>query len=240
MNNIGLTALGFFLFAGITAAGWFASQTIVNGRTAANTATVKGLAERIVPADLANWEIEYSASARTTGEPDFDDLYRRASEKRDAITAVIAGQGFSDTEMSMTPLAYSSHNNRDHQGRFLNTDHFVSGSVSVSTSDLKKIEAAYFALSELPRQGITLSLLPPSYLFNDLNAIKPEMLREATENARIAADEFARNAGVEVGGIQSARQGGFSIRDVRSEHSETRSLEKVVRVVTTITFYLEN
>ncbi len=35
----------------------------------------------------------------------------------------------------------------------------------------------------------------PAYYFTRLNKIKPAMLREATKNARIAANEFAENAG---------------------------------------------
>ena len=64
------------------------------------------------------------------------------------------------------------------------------------------------------------------------------MVAEATRNARTAADEFADNAGVDVGGIRDARQGNFVIRDVGSEYGNTATLEKDVRVVTTITFYL--
>jgi hypothetical protein len=64
------------------------------------------------------------------------------------------------------------------------------------------------------------------------------MLREATKNARIAANEFAENAGVEVGSIRSARQGNFYIRDAGEEYGDTAKIEKEVRVVTTIDFYL--
>jgi hypothetical protein len=61
---------------------------------------------------------------------------------------------------------------------------------------------------------------------------------EATTNARLAANEFAANADVDVGGIRDARQGGFIIRDVGENYTDTTKIEKDVRVVTTITFYL--
>ncbi|WP_434129921.1 hypothetical protein [Methylocaldum sp. GT1BB] len=64
------------------------------------------------------------------------------------------------------------------------------------------------------------------------------MVKEATTNARIAANEFAADAGVKVGGIRDAQQGGFIIRDVGEEYGDTKSIEKEVRLVTTITFYL--
>ena len=65
-----------------------------------------------------------------------------------------------------------------------------------------------------------------------------DMLREAAKNARIAASEFASNAEVKVGGIRTARQGGFIIRDAGSESMDSYKIEKDVRVVTTITFFL--
>ena len=64
------------------------------------------------------------------------------------------------------------------------------------------------------------------------------MLKESTKNARLAANEFAANAGVQVGGIRSARQGSFIIRDVGENYGDTAKIDKDVRVVTNITFYL--
>jgi hypothetical protein len=43
---------------------------------------------------------------------------------------------------------------------------------------------------------------------------------------------------MKVGGIRSARQGGFYVRDAGEEFGDTAKIEKDVRVVTTITFYL--
>ena len=94
------------------------------------------------------------------------------------------------------------------------------------------------SVNRLIAQGVDIQNEPPAYRFTKLNEIKPEMLREATKNARIAANEFAENAGVTVGGIRSARQGGFNVRDVGEKYGDTVKVEKDVRVVTTITFYL--
>ena len=82
---------------------------------------------------------------------------------------------------------------------------------------------------------------PVNYLFTKLNNIKPEMLSEATKNAKVAAKEFAKNSGAKVGKIHSAQQGVFSI--LPSEEipylQETQQINKKVRVVSTITYYLE-
>lgn len=66
------------------------------------------------------------------------------------------------------------------------------------------------------------------------------MLKEATQSARIAAEEFAKNAGAKVGSIQNAMQGGFSIQDLSDDRLESYDVNKRVRVVTSITFYLRD
>lgn len=205
-----------------------------------NTATVKGLAERMVPADLATWSIGLSGGVRSAAKPDLDKLYKRVEDQQAAVLAVLKTAGFKDDEIAWAPFSYRTEENRNSDYEYIDTSHFVTGRVMVTSSDLAKVEKAHFAMADLPRKGMSIRVGSPEYRFTGLNGLKPDMLREATKNARIAADEFARDAGVSVGGIQSARQGGFSIRDAGSAHSETQELEKMVRVVTTITFYLEN
>jgi len=89
------------------------------------------------------------------------------------------------------------------------------------------------------------------YVFNGLNALKPDMITEATKNARQAADRFAADSGSQVGSIRSANQGVFSISaaDAGSvvgpgeeggggAQSPDASIMKKVRVVSTVDYYL--
>jgi hypothetical protein len=82
------------------------------------------------------------------------------------------------------------------------------------------------------------------YSFTRLNDIKPEMITEATRNARQVADRFAADSGTGVGGIRSATQGYFSVGARDGDVSEEGSgggdspFQKV-RVVTTIEYYLD-
>ena len=90
---------------------------------------------------------------------------------------------------------------------------------------------------ELVTKGIALSENwenRTEFLFTGLNKIKPEMIREATINAREAAETFAEDSGSKIGKIRKATQGFFSISD-RDANSPDR---KVVRVVTTLEYYL--
>ena len=66
------------------------------------------------------------------------------------------------------------------------------------------------------------------------------MLKQATQNARQAADEFALNSQSKVGKIRSANQGVFSIlpREDIPEQTEREQINKKVRVVSTVEYYL--
>ena len=79
------------------------------------------------------------------------------------------------------------------------------------------------------------------FSFTKLNAIKPEMIAQATRDARASAEQFAKDSGTSVGSIRSATQGYFSIgaRDGDEMGSGSDSPYKKVRVVTTVDFYLD-
>ncbi len=103
---------------------------------------------------------------------------------------------------------------------------------------MNAVESIRSGINKLIAQGVSLKNNSPQYHFTKLNDIKPEMLKEATQNARIAAEEFATNAGVRVGKIRTARQGGFTVVDVGERYGDKKRLSKLVRVVTTVEFYL--
>lgn len=225
----------FLLGAGIATAGYFVSQTTLNERTGANTAHVKGLSERVVQADTGRWQLSFSSFSRDTTK--VSETFERTAAKSTRIHTILTLAGFNDEELRFTPLRKTDHTDRDREGKIIDRYFLVSGSIQITTRDPQKIEPAQQPIYDLAKDGIDVSQDNLFFEYTKLNEIKPDMLREATENARIAANEFASNAGVSVGGIQSASQGGFQIN---TYSGSTSTLDKLVRVVTNITFYLEN
>jgi len=73
------------------------------------------------------------------------------------------------------------------------------------------------------------------FFYTQLETIKPEMIAEATRDARRAAEQFAQDSGSTVGAIRTAQQGYFSIDD-RDQFSPDW---KTIRVVTTVQYILE-
>lgn len=91
---------GLFVGLGMAAAGFFVSQTTLNERVGANTATVKGLSERIVAADKATWRFSYQVSGRGDVAADFDRAEADAARIRTALTEA----GFGEGEITFAPL----------------------------------------------------------------------------------------------------------------------------------------
>ena len=93
-------------------------------------------------------------------------------------------------------------------------------------------------LSQLGKQGIVFTgdeyQTRTEYLFTRLNEVKPQMIEEATRHAREVARKFAQDSESKLGKIKWASQGVFSI----SERDKSNPHIKVVRVVSTIQYYL--
>src|SRR5690606_5743597 len=94
---------------------------------------------------------------------------------------------------------------------------------------------------DLVRRGVMLEEgSGMAYTFTKLNDIKPEMVAQATKDARAAAEQFAEDSGAEVGSIKQATQGYFSIEardgDSGAGWGVSDAPYKKVRVVTTVDF----
>jgi hypothetical protein len=101
-------------------------------------------------------------------------------------------------------------------------------------------------VGELVSAGIVLSSEEyrgggPTFLFTRLNDVKPAMIAEATANARAAAEQFAKDSRTSLRGIRQANQGVFVIlpRDQAAGIAEESQVNKIVRVVSTVEYFLK-
>jgi len=233
---MGIVIAALFIATGIALAGYFVSQTLYKSNIALNTAEVKGLAERRVEADTAYWIIQYTVNGKNKSE--IPKLYQESESDQKMIIDLLKRSGFTDKEIKPGVINYLKEEFRDENQNLVEEKHILEGEIVVETSQVRLVAEGRAKLNTLIAQGLDLKNNAPAYHFTRLNTIKPEMLKEATTNARIAANEFAANAGVKVGGIRSARQGGFVIRDIGEDYGDTKKIDKEVRVVTNVTFFL--
>lgn len=216
---------------GMVAGGYLLGDGLTRAKAADRSVTVRGLAERDVTADLATWTIAYSANAT-------DLATAQASVDNDTtqLRAFFQELGFPEDALQPTSVNVSSYVNEG-VPQFT-----VRQRMSLRTNDIERAQNAVRRQFELVRRGVMLEEgSGMAYTFTKLNAIKPEMVAEATKDARSAAQQFAKDSGTSVGGIKQATQGYFSIEARDGETGGwgvSDSPFKKVRVVTTVDFYL--
>ena len=225
--------LGALLAAGIAFAGYCIGDALLTARTASRYVTVKGLAERNVPADLAVWPITITETGNA-----LSDVQKRLDEVRDITRAFLGDAGLAADTISESPPRITDYYAQGYTGRDMPQNRYKADiTITVRTPDVERVKRAMEASGTLVKRGVVLADNYGSgteFLFTQLNTIKPAMIAEATKNARKAAEQFARDSGSTVGSIRRAQQGLFTIRD-RDINSPDL---KIVRVVTTIEYFL--
>lgn len=220
----GLAVLGFFVYLGL---GSLAERDRV--------VSVRGLAEREVKADRVIWPIVY----KTTGN-DLQALYARLNDVGETITQFLVANQVPDSAISLSaPQIIDLRADRYNTNR--TADRYnVTLVTTVTTDKVDLVRSLMPRMGELLKSGIAISVgdydSQVRYEFNGLNRIKPEMIEQATRNAREAAQQFAKDSESKLGKIKSASQGLFTVdsRDQYTPHI------KRVRVVTSVNFYLDN
>ena len=226
--------LGLCLALGLAAAGAFVGHGLFEVRAAQRFVTVKGLSEREIPADLALWPIVYT----DTGD-DLSTVQAKVEKDAASIRAYLARFGFDDGEISFSAPRVSDQWAQAYGDNRPPSRYLVESTVTVRSGKIDRVGEAIQRSGELVREGVTVIRsyeYSTEYLFTGLADIKPQMIAEATKDARHAAEQFAQDSGSTVGGIRSAQQGYFSIEDRDAYSPEV----KTVRVVTTVDYFLED
>ncbi len=221
---IGLLLLGFFIREGMN--GFADKERVVN---------VKGLAEREVQANKVTWPLMFKDLGN-----DLPTLYNRISQTNDAIIAFLKKNGITQQEISINAPEIIDMQAERYNSNPAPFRYNITSVIIVTSTQVDKVRKLMSEQSELLKQGIALSggdyRYNVLYDYTGLNEIKPEMIEEATKNARQAAEKFAKDSDSKLGKIKKAYQGQFSIED---RDANTPYIKRI-RVVTTIDYYLKN
>ncbi|MBO4543283.1 MAG: SIMPL domain-containing protein [Bacteroidales bacterium] len=226
-KNIWIISVVILLAALIVAGGM--SQIARQQRTV----TVRGLAERDVPADMAIWPLTFSV-----GSNDLSQLQTDIMSKIEIVKAYLQEKGLSEADYTIKSADITDNSVNPwltEKGRYT---YLAKQVILVRSSNVEAVMAAQASSLDLAGKGIAVSQDYDSMIsfeFTKLNDIKPEMIAEATQNAREVAEQFARDSHSKVGKISQATQGYFTIENA------AQGLEQVkhVRVVTSIVYLLK-
>lgn len=227
---------GLFLFLGLVALGYLLGSSLIKFKEYERTVTVKGLSEREFPANVAVWPIRFNRA-----DNDLGTIYGLLDKDAGKITAFLNKAGFAADEVSVGPPAITDKLAQQYGGSGrIEFRYTADQTITVYSPNVANVRSARKGLANLGKSGIVFVGQDygggTEFLFTRLNDVKPEMVEEATRNAREVAEKFARDSNSGLGKIKQARQGRFSIsnRDNNTPHI------KKVRVVSTVEYYLSD
>lgn len=226
---------GLFIMMGLMVLGLMIPRAVDKFRSFDRTVNVKGLCEKEVKADKVIWPVVYKVMAN-----DVQSVYDQTDGNNAAILAFLKSGGIESAEITVSVPNISDkfaneYGSNDRAYRYIATN-----VITVCTDKVDEVLALMSRQSELLKKGIVTGgnswENPVEFKYEGLNDIKPQMIEEATRNAREAAEKFAKDSDSRLGKIRTANQGTFTIEN---RDSNTHYIKRV-RVVTSVTYYLKN
>lgn len=228
--------LGLFIALGLAALGYLLGSAAIDYKQFDRSVTVKGLSEREFGADIVIWPIQFAAA-----ENDLERLYNLLESNTAKTQEFLNKHGVGKKEITISApnitdkSAQQYSNNAKPEFRYTAVQ-----TVTVYSKNVEAVRAVMSSLSELGKQGIVLTGgtydSQTEYIFNRLNEVKPQMIEEATRQAREVAEKFASDSDSKLGKIKTASQGQFTISDRDKNNPHIKS----VRVVSTVEYYLSD
>jgi len=218
------------LAVGLIVMGWSIKCGIDNFANKDRKVTVKGLAEREVPADKVTWSISTTEMGN-----DLPALYQRISQQAEKIKAFLVQNGLDENEITINPPSVNdleANTWSENRKSYRYTAHTT---VTVYTKKVEQVNKAIYRQGDLLEQGVAIESGYPDYELASFQDLKPEMMAEAIKAAEKTANQFAEASGASLGGIQTAGQGVFEIED----RDQNTPYIKKIRVVTTIIYALD-
>ena len=232
--------LGLAVIAGSLVLGAGALREGLQARSRQDMITVTGSARRAIVADTVVWRASLTSSQPTPAE---------ASKELGAwvgrVQAFLRSNGAADTEVRLEPITTETipalgPDGRAETGRV--GGYKLTRAFEVRSSRVKDISDIIQKSSALLTEGIPLTAQPPQYLYAQLPQLRPELLADASRDAKTRADRLVGAAGGRLGRLQSVSAGVFQITapgatDTSGEGVyDTSTVDKDVTAVVNLTF----
>lgn len=180
------------------------------------TISVTGNAEQDFESDLIVWQASYCVHRASMTE-----AYSEIEEQKAIVMNFLKSNGINEESYSFGSLDVTESYNSmyDAHGNYIQTPngYVLSQTVTITSSDLDRVEELSRSISTLIIQGLEISSSAPDYYYTNLNDLKHQMLHQASEDALSRADEIAAGSKRHVGKLQNASMGVFQIVGKNSE-----------------------
>lgn len=220
---------------GLIVLGMMIPRAVSKYRSFDRTVNVKGLCEKEVMADKVIWPVVYKVMAN-----DIQSVYDQTDGNNAVILSFLESGGIADSEITVSVPSISDKFANEYGSNDRAYRYIATSVITVCTDKVDEVLALMSRQAELLKKGVVTGgnswENPVEFKYEGLNDIKPQMIEEATRNAREAAQKFAKDSDSRLGKIRTASQGTFTIEN---RDSNTPYIKKV-RVVTSVTYYLKN
>lgn len=226
---------GLFIMVGLIVLGLMIPRAVEKYRSYDRVVNVKGLCEMEVKADKVIWPIVYKVMSDNV-----QSIYSQTDVSNSVIVDFLLAGGITQDEIAVSVPQISDKLANEYGDNNRAFRYIAKNVVTVCTSDVDKVLALMSSQADLLKKGVVVAgndwENPVEFKYEGLNGIKPQMIEEATKNAREVAEKFAKDSDSKIGKIKTASQGSFSIE---ARDSNTPYIKRV-RVVTSVTYYLNN
>ena len=205
--------------------------------------SVKGLAEKPVKADRAEWTVTLQVKGDTIA-----DALGKLRKERPALDQFLATAGFDAASLiesnESTDPNYEQVEGRNGNMRTVQEGHVARQSITINTADIGKIITAAKGIVQFEADGHPVNFGAPQFLVSNLEEVKMSLIASAMQNSRVRAGEFAKSGDVEVGRMRSASQGAFYILPASGDQDvsdwggsyDKSTVDKIARVVVTVDY----
>lgn len=222
---------------------WVASRAYQErgreGREAGQTIVVKGSSRQRITSDLANWRIVVRGEGK-----DLPGTYDALAAGAARVERFLTEQGFAPGAWTLGAIETTTFFARDEKGNSTRevTGYALSRDFSLETPDVARVAKAAGEVTTLIKEGVLVFSGTPQFYYSKLPDMRVAILGEASRDARVRAEEVAKNAGSVVGEVRGAQMGPLQV--VRPNSTEvsyggvydTGTIEKDVTAVVTVTF----
>ena len=215
MKNLKLEA--FLLMIGLIFMGLCLKIGLGRVNRDVRTVNVRGLAEMDVEANKVTWPIAVKEAGN-----DLSAVYAQVSKSADVVVKFLKDNGLTDDEIAVTAPSVVDRATNYYDNSWKQR-YNVTTNIVVTSNKVKLVMELIPRQGELIAKGVAINSSEygnyTNYEYTELNSIKPQMIENATKNARAAAEKFAKDSDSKLGKIKTANQGLFTIENVDGRKS---------------------
>ena len=192
MKNVQSLIPSALIAAALVTLGFSLRSGIVAFKDMDRTVVVKGLAEREVKADKVTWSLKYKEVGKDPAA-----MYDLLATKNKTVMTFLTNGGIKPEDISINPPVIVDRQADNYGNDIMNYRYKAISIITVTSKDVDngKGEGAEYGNDA-----------GPVYEYTGLMDIKPEMVEEATKNARVTAQKFADDSGSKIGKIRRDRK----------------------------------